>query len=165
MMDRLEAVAKAHAIVTRPLAGDPQVEESDREAARVFLAMLDAAQGRLDAGAVARRLPAAAEETNAWASLNAGQGKMPEDWRSYHTAGCDVHAGGSCSCSIDDRCALARALYDRASAERDAARAWASFNEVADRAMGFKRVLGTTPDRRGLTPMTDPRGPTAPDRR
>ena len=41
--DCLKAVAQAHAIVSRPISVDPQVEEVDRIAAQKFLAMYDAA--------------------------------------------------------------------------------------------------------------------------
>ena len=41
--DLIEAVAQVHANVTRPIAVDPQVEEIDRQAAELFLAMLRAA--------------------------------------------------------------------------------------------------------------------------
>ena len=44
MADRLEKVAQAHAIATKPYATDPPVEDHDRRMARAFLAMLDAAQ-------------------------------------------------------------------------------------------------------------------------
>ena len=44
-MSREQAVAQAHANVSRPISVDPQVEECDRIAAQKFLAMLDAATG------------------------------------------------------------------------------------------------------------------------
>jgi hypothetical protein len=39
----IEAIAKAHAVASKPLANDPLIEESDRFEAKVFLAMLEAA--------------------------------------------------------------------------------------------------------------------------